>query len=248
MPRKPRRFGNSGYYHVMMRGIDRSIIFESPEDYRTFLSILDRCRAEESVTICAYCLMSNHLHLLLYSQADCLSRFIKKIGVRYVAYFNNKYLRVGHLFQDRYKSEPIENETYLLQTFRYILQNPAAAGICSAELYPWSSYSLYGKNNSLTDTSVFYDYLGDYSAFSAFIDDASPVPVMDYNSPTPHDDSWTVLRAKELLKIDNLTVLRDFSKPERNHAIRLLLSDGLSVRQIARITGFSRGLIARLIR
>lgn len=248
MPRKARRLGFSGYYHVIMRGINRQIIFEDEMDYRVFLSLLQRCRKEESITICAYCLMSNHVHLLLNSPAESLSVFVKKLGVHYVAYFNNKYDRVGHLFQDRFRSEPIEDEAYLLTVFRYILRNPEKAGLCKASEYAWSSYSLYGRENLLTDTSVFHDCLGDYSHYKAFMEeDTSETSVMKYNPHRPYDDTRAAREAIQRLQLDNLSDLQKISKEKRDQAIKILRSEGFSERQISRITGFSRGLIRKIL-
>ena len=248
MPRKARRLGSSGYYHVIMRGINRQLIFEDETDYHVFLSLLKRCRKEESITICAYCLMSNHVHLLLNSPAENLSAFVKKLGVHYVAYFNSKYDRVGHLFQDRFRSEPIEDEAYLLTVFRYILRNPEKAGLCKASEYSWSSYSLYGKENHLTDTSVFHDYLGDYSHYQVFMEaDISDASVMEYNPRRPCDDTRAAREAMRRLQLKSLSDLQKCSKETRNQAIKILRSEGISERQIPRITGFSRGLIRKAL-
>ena len=241
MPRQARRLGSSGYYHVIMRGIDRQTIFEDEADFRKFLSILKRCRREECVTVCAYCLMSNHVHLLINSITGNLSRFLKKVGVHYVSYFNSKYERVGHLFQDRFQSEPVEDETYLLTVFRYILRNPEQAGLCTARDYPWSSYHLYGNANELTDTSIFHDYLGDYSHYAVFIEgDLSESNVMEYEPARSRDDTWAAEQAKVWLKLNNLNDLHRFSREKRDVALKILKSKGLSERQISRITVFSR--------
>lgn len=248
MPRRARCYGSSGFYHVMMRGIDRSVLFEDETDHRVFLSILNKCRREESVTICAYCLMSNHIHLLLHSPPEKLSVFIKKTGIRYAAYFNSKYERVGHLFQDRFRSEPVEDESYLVLVFRYILRNPEDAGLCAADQYPWSSYWAYGSDRGLTDTSALHELLGDFSSYAVYISESTyETPVMDYDSPPLRDDSWAIVRARKLLGIDRLSALKGYPKEQRDQALRDLLSNGFSLRQTARITGFSRGLLERIM-
>ena len=113
--------------------------------------------------------MENHVHLLLRDSQTKISVFMKKTGVSYAQYYNRKYEHTGHLFQDRYKSELIADDTYLLSVFRYILNNPVKAGICPAEEYPWSSYREYGKANGLTDPGMLYDTIGSGAEFQQFM-------------------------------------------------------------------------------
>lgn len=87
-----------------------------------------------------------------------ISWHMKKLGVRYSQYFNRKYKRQGHLFQNRYLSEPIDDERYLLTVLRYILNNPRKAGICAAE-YEWSSYRMYVQPSSFEDTAMFRELI-----------------------------------------------------------------------------------------
>ncbi|MBP2629001.1 MAG: transposase [Firmicutes bacterium] len=98
--------------------------------------------------IYAYCLMDNHVHLLLCDTKDEISRTMKRICVSYVYYFNKKYKRIGHLFQDRYRSEVVEEDAYLLSVARYIHKNPLKAGMVKrVEDYKWSSYAQYLSAN-----------------------------------------------------------------------------------------------------
>ena len=98
MARQIRKKSGTGIYHVMLRGINRQDIFEDNEDYLQMTSIFY-----------AYCLMSNHLHLLIQEREDNISDIVKRIGVTYAHYFNKKYERNGHLFQDRFRSEPVDD-------------------------------------------------------------------------------------------------------------------------------------------
>ena len=129
MPRTARIPSASGCYHVVLRGIGKQILFEEDEDYRRFLHTLERYLRDEKADIYAYCLMENHVHLLLHADSG-LDRLMKRIGTSYAYYFNEKYSRSGHLFQDRFSSEPVEDEAYLLAVVRYIHNNPQKAGIC----------------------------------------------------------------------------------------------------------------------
>ena len=246
MPRKPRQASSSGFFHIIIRGIGKQILFEDKSDYLFFLSLLSKNATEDFVTVCAYCLMENHVHLLLLDQKHLLSIFMKKIGISYALYYNRKYQRTGHLFQDRFKSEPIESDASLLTVFRYILKNPEKAGICPANSYSWSSYPCYGRRDTFVDTKIFENLIGDKEQYKAFIAEEENDRCLEYVSFHMTDDS-----AKAIIKqmgLDSGTILQSFSKVKRNDTIRQLLRKGLSIRQIERLTGISRGVIQRIRR
>ena len=169
MPRQPRQRSESGYLHLIVRGIGRQALFEEREDYQFFLSILERFSRETGVIVCAYCLMENHVHLLVRDNEERVALLMKKLGVSYSQYFNRKYDRHGHLFQDRYMSEPVNDERYLLTVFRYILNNSQKAGICTAAEYEWSSYRMYGRDGGLVDTTVLHALIGGDERYAEFI-------------------------------------------------------------------------------
>ena len=141
MARKPREISASGIYHVMWRGIDRQSIFLDDADCIKFLSL---CAAvlDEWFEILAFCLMGNHLHLLIKTKKDTaeeMEQAMKRLGIRYAQYFNRRYLRVGPVFQGRYKSVPVQTRNYFLRVLRYIHQNPVKANLCELpEEYLWS--------------------------------------------------------------------------------------------------------------
>lgn len=188
MPRPARKQSESGYQHVIVRGIGRQLLFEDANDYRYYLWLLEKYSGETGVTVCAYCLMNNHVHLLLFDMEAQVSLFMKKMGISYTAYFNRNYERVGHLFQDRFKSEPIENEPYLLSVFRYILRNPEKAGICSAFEYPWSSVSLYGKD-SFADVSFLTGKFASFEDYREFINMGDGEPCMEADPAETKDEA-----------------------------------------------------------
>lgn len=151
MSRQARKQSGTGIYHVMLRGINRQDIFEDDEDYTMFVRILSGLNSRPSgesaapLFVChifAYCLMSNHVHLLVREKDWPLGVIIKSIASSYVFYFNKKYGRVGHLFQDRFKSEPCDDMSYFFTLFRYIHQNPLKAGLVkNVSDYRFSSWS-----------------------------------------------------------------------------------------------------------
>ena len=139
MPRQPRTAGE--YLHIIVRGLGKQILFEDTRDRERYLSYLKKYAAEAEIAILAYCLMENHVHLPVRDMQGAVSVFMKKMGVSYAQYYNRKYDRTGHLFQDRYQSEVVTDDAYLLSAYRYILNNPRKAGICRAEDYPCGSWN-----------------------------------------------------------------------------------------------------------
>ena len=109
MPRQARKHAESGIYHVMFRGIDRQLIFEDKQDYLFLLEIIQECKDICNFELYAYCLMGNHVHLLIKTLDDSLDTIMKRIAGRYVYWYNVKYKRIGHLLQDRFKSEPVDH-------------------------------------------------------------------------------------------------------------------------------------------
>lgn len=144
MPRQQRIKSKSGYYHVMLRGNEKRNIFLDQDDKLRFLEIIQQKKQEKRFYLHAYCLMDNHVHLMISEGTEDIATVIKRIAVSYVFYFNKKYKRIGHLFQDRFKSEAVEDEAYVLSLSRYIHQNPAKANLVkSPDKYKWSSYNGY---------------------------------------------------------------------------------------------------------
>ncbi len=242
MPRQPRNQGE--FFHVVVRGIGRQILFENDDDRRKYLALLEKYREENDITLMAYCLMDNHVHLLIRDNNSSLSLFMKQIGVSYAMYYNRKYDRVGHLFQDRYKSEVVDREEYLLTAYRYILNNPEKAGICPAREYAWSSYREYGKPFCLTDTGMLYNLIGDEKALKLFLSQDSELVCLE-SEKTKHDDAWALKELQRLLQLESGTQLQQFDRQKRNEALQKLKKHGFTVRQIERLTGINRGVVQR---
>ena len=139
MPRLPRRVAKSGFYHVVLYANGRQNLFEDDADRLAFLDMFVAAARNHGASILAWCLMANHVHLLLEDPGDCLSELMRSLATRYAQRFNRRGGHVGHVFQGRFYSSPVEGESYLLEAMRYIHNNPAKAGVCAAEDYPWSS-------------------------------------------------------------------------------------------------------------
>lgn len=148
MPRHARIFSEKLTYHVMMRGNNKEKVFLDAEDKNKMINIIKEKKISGKFYLFAYCIMDNHIHLLIKQGVEELPTIIKKIGVSYAHYYNARYGRVGHVFQDRYRSENIDNDRYLLAAIRYIHQNPVKARLGPMETYKWSSYTEYLKRSS----------------------------------------------------------------------------------------------------
>lgn len=142
MARLPRLVIPFQPHHVIQRGVDRQVIFRETEDYVTFLSWLRDASRQFKISIHAYVLMTNHLHLLVTpADVEGLARMMQWVGRYYVPYFNQKYDRVGTLWQGRYKATVVDSEQYFMICSRYVELNPVRAGIVATPgEYPWSSY------------------------------------------------------------------------------------------------------------
>ncbi len=244
MARQARKLSGSGYMHVIVRGIGRQLLFEAEEDYAYYLDALEKNSRDLKVTVCAYCLMENHVHLLLYDPEQRIPTLMKKLGVRYSYYFNRKYVRIGPVFGDRYRSEAVEDNRYLLTVYRYILRNPEKAGIGKASEYRWSSYALYGEKESFVDTGFLEGYVKDRAEHAAWIAEENDDECLEY-MPPKHDDPWALKVIRRQLGGQSGTALQGMEKSGRDEALRKLKKAGLTVRQIERLTGISRGIVQR---
>lgn len=189
MPRQARKKSETGLYHLITKGNGGQILFYDRADHLFYLSLLERFSREFSVIVHAYCLMNNHVHLIVRDINGNISTFMRKIDTAYSMFFNKKYERSGHVFQDRFRSEVISSDNYLLTSFRYVLNNPQKAGICSAEEYEWNSFRFYGDSTSFVDTGIFTELIGSRDEYRAFIAGENDDECMEFDSGK-HDDEW----------------------------------------------------------
>lgn len=142
MPRLPRSYIKTSFFHVITQGINKSYIFEKTDDIKCYLNLILKLADEQNLKIIAYCIMNNHSHLLIETEClENLSKFMQRLNTSYGKYYNKKYNRVGYVFRNRYKSEGIYTEKHLHNCIRYIYNNPVKAGICCRpEQYPYSNY------------------------------------------------------------------------------------------------------------
>ena len=263
MPRQRRKLSKTGTYHIMLRGNERKSIFPEEEDYRKFLQILAIKKRDDSFLLYAYCLMSNHLHLLIREKKQNISQIMKRINIAYAYYFNKKYNRVGHVFQDRFKSESVEEESYLLSVIRYIHNNPLNAKMVKDPiLYPWSSNNYY-INESKKCIIDKEDILTIFSSkipkaiqlFKFFSQKPSTSIGLEYKSNnistkeiTNYQQAYKYIR--RYLKENNLKI-EDVPKSQDKYyrddlILNLKKKSNLSIREIAEILSINRGIVSRI--
>jgi putative transposase len=164
MARKPRIVMDNGYYHIIQRGNDRRKVFRAGADYKYFYLLLKKYLAKYPSRLYHYCLMSNHLHLLIeVTAANDLSKLMQGVNLSYTLYYKKRYKFTGSLWQGRYKSIPIEKDEYLIECGRYIERNPVRAGIVGdPKDYFFSSYNFYahGLGSDIITQDVLYERLG----------------------------------------------------------------------------------------
>lgn len=155
MPRISRKeiLGDNLYYHIITRGNGKRTIFRCKRDYRLFIGIASQYLIKFPLHIYHYCLMKNHIHLLVQTtEGWMLPKFMQAVLQKYAYYFREKYDRPGYLFQNRYKCLLIDKDSYLLDCGRYIERNPLRANLVyDLSSYEWSSFNFYanGKKDAL---------------------------------------------------------------------------------------------------
>jgi REP element-mobilizing transposase RayT len=270
MSRAIRKASKTGIYHVILRGINRQDIFLDDEDFAFAIEKLGQGKAgipktiwvegEQKETVAGsyrlygYCLMTNHIHLLIKSIAsegsevpadtDELSRAVKRFAGCYAQYFNFRYQRCGALFQDRYRSEPVETEAYFLAALRYIHQNPIKAAVADKlDAYKWSSYRDYRSQGGITDRGLADKLLGsDFVGFMAADNDDECLEIDPYRL----DDLELSKIIREELGVPAGRI-SGLHRNERNALLRKAIAiPGATPIQMARVTGVQVHTIWRL--
>lgn len=157
MPRRARKDLSASFFHVIAQGLNKEFIFTDDEYKRKYLKLLECEKVNYELEIIAYAIMNNHVHMIIYSEKNNeLSKFMKKVNELYARFYNYKKNRVGYVFRDRFLSEPITNESYLLRCISYIHNNPVKAGLVDCcENYKFSSYNDYiNKSGFINDDII----------------------------------------------------------------------------------------------
>ncbi len=258
MPRTARKKSNTKVYHVILRGNAKQDIFLEKQDYNKFMKEICNTKEKYQYELYAYCLMTNHVHIILYDKTDKLSKILQSLTVSYSAYWNKKYEREGHVFQNRFLSKNVEDEKYLRTLCRYIHQNPCKAGIAEMEEYPWSSYQEYIKENQIIETKQILLLFGNNKreAINNFVGfhkvnkkQENIQEFMEYEMVEKLSDEQARKYIEEILGLENIQEVMQYSIQKRNEYLKKLKnSKGISKVQIARLIGTSAKIIERVIK
>lgn len=254
MARQARKASPTRFYHVMMRGNNREMILAKKWQKERFLELLSHA---DTLEIAAYCLMDNHVHLVVRAELAELSEAIKKINIRYAMGYNRSGDRVGHVFQGRYRSEVILDDSHLLQAVRYVHNNPVKAGLgVDPEAYTWSSYPEYVDGSSRIVSpgvreAVLHHFVRQGS-FRAFHDVDDLVDFADTQEDLEHNQARSAQRV-----IDSFCLAKGvadakeiFRSAERLEELvrELLQHTTLSHRRIAGLLEISASFVHRVSR
>ena len=252
MPRHARVPSGSEVYHVMLRGINKQTIFADGKDSFRFLDTVERYKAECGYKVLAYCLMGNHVHLLMKCEYAKLADAFKKICGSYAYYYNHKYDRTGHLFQDRFRSEAVEDDAYLLTALRYIHRNPVKAGMVSEpQEYPFSSYREYinhPKAFSYADTEFILEIIS-REELIRYTNTSEDDTVLGEDSALPKPkslDGKLLSIMQDSYSCGSAAEVRALPRKRKTEMCLEMLREGGGIRQISRLTGIDPSSISRM--
>lgn len=251
MPRKPRQRSELGIYHVVVKGVNNQLLFEENNDYLKYLEVLELQKEKCHFDLFAYCLMSNHIHLLIRTNEIPLDSIFRKINTAYANWFNMKYSRSGPLQDGRYYSEPIKSLEHFISALRYIHKNPLKAKLekTIGSKYPWNSYHAYAKRNTnLVNIAFAMSMFASKNEFIEYHSSDSDDVFMDINNirrRIPDDVAIGVIN--QICSINQPADINKFSLLARRSAIFSLYENGISARQINRLTGIPRGVVDRIL-
>lgn len=246
LPRPLRYVSSTGIYHIMLRGVNRQEIFLDNQDYFKFIKELKITKEKYDYEIYAYVLMPNHVHLEIKEKENSISKIIHRVAVSYSIYFNKKYERIDHVFQDRYNSKVVESDEYLLKLMRYIHQNPEKANISKTEDYRWSSYKEYIYNNGITDKEKILNLLNSdkENAIKNFIelnrnifDLKTDKEFLEYEISSKLTDEQLIKVIEEKIGRDKLKNIKFLNKTYREEILK----------QIGKIEGASKIQISNIL-
>lgn len=245
----------TGFYHVCARGMGRQLIFESDEDRWEFLELMRECCRDAQVTIVAWCLMGDHVDLVLLDYEDEMSAAMQRLLLTYARRFNKRTGRAGCLFRERFERRSLDADWQVMEAIRSVHANPQKAGISLIERYPWSSFAEYLRayDNDMTrgysDPSCVLELFGSAKAFIAY--SLSTPDGCEPAMPDLEETEWERRAFAEKLAKGLGVKLRGVkaAPPAQRNIVILGLHDaGFTVRQIERYTGIGKSTVSRIVR
>ena len=248
----------TGFYHVCARGTGKQLIFEGDEDRWEFLELMRECCREEGVTVIAWCLMGNHVHLVLADYEDRMSAAMHRLLLTYARRFNKRMGRTGHLFQNRFDRRSLDTDWQVMEAIRSVYANPQEAGISLIERYLWSSFAEHLRaydsdaadvTRGFSDPSCVLELFGSAEGFIAysFAMSGGGEPVLcDMKETEWERHAFADKLAKSLGA--PLHGVKAAPPAQRDSVVLGLHDAGFTVRQIEHYTGIGKSTVSRIVR
>lgn len=242
LPRIGRQYSQSNVYHIIIRGNDKQDIFYDDQDRLLFKERVKESKEKFKYQIYSYCLMNNHVHLLIRVNKGFLSKVMQSLVMRYSIYYNKKYNRIGHVFQDRFLSKKVEKLDYLLTVCKYIHRNPEKAGIEKTEDYYWSSYNEYVNKERVIDKKIIMHYFNNniklFEKYMLNNDDMEQIINLSEfelkTKLTDEDINEIICKKYNLRNSSDISLLKDIEKQRIFKELSQI--KGTSISQIARVS------------
>lgn len=248
----------TGFYHVCARGTGKQLIFEGDEDRWEFLELMRECCRKAGVTVIAWCLMGNHVRLVLADYEDAMSAAMHRLLLTYARRFNKRTGRTGHLFQNRFDRRSLDTDWQVMEAIRSVHADPQEAGMSLIERYPWSSFAehlrAYDSDaadaaRGFSDPSCVLELFGSVEGFIAYslsTPAGSESALCDMKETEWERHAFADKMAKRLgVPLNELKAVA----PSRRDGIIFALHDGgYTVREIERYTGISKSTVSRIAR
>lgn len=248
----------TGFYHVCARGTGKQLIFEGDDDRWEFLELMRECCRDAGVTVIAWCLMDNHVHLVLADYEDAMSAAMHRLLLTYARRFNKRTGRTGHLFQNRFDRRSLDTDWQMMEAIRSVHADPQEAGISLIERYPWSSFAEHLRAydgdaadvaRGFSDPSCLLELFGSAEGFIAH--SLSTPDGCDPAMPVLEETEWErhAFAEKMAKRLDvPLNELKTVAPSRRDRIIFALHDGGYTVREVERYTGISKSTVSRIVR
>ncbi len=247
------RIEDAGFHHIINRGVNRGLVFNSTADKDKFLEIICEVSQQYDFTIHAYVFMSNHYHLLLENQRENLSHGMRQINATYAQYYNKKYKRSGHLWQGRFNSRYIFDENYLFVLFKYLEFNPIDANI-SKKVGEYKYTLLHDTMQDCVKVCMKGSFIFQWYDSTTEILEAIGIKMSDeeFEKIEKFQKDATAYKAnpkkiEQKLKLDNY-FQKNMSKIDRNKAILKANQDGFMQSEIAKFLELTEASVSKILK
>ena len=252
MSGKARIKSASGIYHIMLRGNNKQTVFFDEDDYGKFLAYFMNKAKQKSLVLYAWCLMPNHVHLLIKEKDETIAEVFRSVLTGYIQWYNNKYQRTGHVFEGRFRSQPVEDQTYFMRVFRYIHRNPLEAFLCrKMEDYRYSSYAYYFRSGRYQDDDMILGLMKKYEWERYHLqkdENESDFLDIDCEEKKKLTEEEIVTMVEHSGYVEHITAVKSLPRGLRTKVLELMLEAGVSYRRINELTGVSLSVIRAVSR